>query len=222
MRALRFLAPALAAATPLHAGAIEDGQIWINVNAQGSIKDRLLYYAELQPRFFDGGGEIGQVIARPAIGWKLSDRLSLFQGYAHAANPGMFNEERSFQQASWTPGTVAGGRFSTRTRFEQRWRSDGSDVGFRLRNLFRWAHPLGRDPKRSVAALVSFEPFVILNDTDWGGRRRFDQLRSNAALEIPLRGRTTIEVGYLNQYVHRLGQADQMNHIAQIVLSLRP
>jgi hypothetical protein len=219
MRALALLA--LLAAARAEAAPVEDGQIWVNVNAQGSIKDRLLYYAEVQPRFFDGGGEVGQVIVRPAIGWKLSEKLSVFQGYAHVANPGDFNEERSFQQLSWTPGKIAGGRFSSRTRFEQRWRSDGSDVAFRLRTLFRWAHPLGRDEK-GLAAVVSAEPFVALNDTDWGGKARFDQLRSNAALEIPLRGKTTLEVGYLNQWVHRLGQPDQVNHIAQIVLSLRP
>ena len=219
MRRLLLLAALLA--TPAAAETVEDGQIWVNVNATGSIKGRLLFYAELQPRFFDGGDAIGQVIARPAIGWKISDKISVFQGYAHVAAPGQNNEERAFQQISWSLGEVAGGKLSSRTRFEQRWRSDGSDVGFRIRNLVRYTHPLGAN-RKGVAGLISFEPFVALNRTDWGGKGGFDQLRSNVALEIPLTGKTTIEAGYLNQFVNRPGGDYQMNHIAQLVLSLRP
>lgn len=225
---MRRLLPALLLliAAPAAARTTEDGQGWININAQGSLEGRLLFYAELQPRFFDGGGQIGQVLARGALGWKLSDRVSLFQGYAHIAEPNDAlardrNEERSFQQLSWDLGRAAGGKLSSRTRFEQRWRSDGGGMGLRLRNLLRYAHPLGRDPK-GVAALFSVEPFVALNDTGWGVRQGFDQLRTNVALEVPLTGRTTMELGYLNQTVNRPAGNTDMNHIAQIVLALRP
>lgn len=216
----------LSGAAPASARTTQDGQGWININAQGALKGRLLYYAELQPRFFDGGGRIGQVLARGAIGWKLSGAVSLFQGYAHIAEPNDAlardrNEERSFQQLSWSISEVRGAKLSSRTRFEQRWRSDGGDMGLRLRNLLRYTHPIGRDPK-GVAALVSVEPFVVLNDTDWGSPAGFDQLRSNVALEVPLTGRTTIELGYLNQAINRPAGAWEVNHIAQVVLALRP
>lgn len=213
-------------AVPLAARTVEDGQGWVNVNAQGSLKGRLLYYGELQPRFFDGGSRIGQILTRGAIGWRLSDAVSVFQGYGHIAEPNDAlprdrNEERSYQQLSWNLGNVAGGRLSSRTRFEQRWRSDGSDVGLRLRHLVRYSHPIRRDPD-GVALLVSFEPFVAFNKTDWGARAGFDQLRSNVALDIPLTGKTRIELGYLNQLINQRGGDHQVNHIAQVILQLRP
>lgn len=226
MRALPFLAATLLFASAASARTNEDGQIWVNINATGSLKDRLLYYAEIQPRFYDGGGQIGQVIARGAIGWKLSEKVSLFQGYAHVAEPNDAlardrNEERSFQQLVWTLQNVAGGKLISRTRFEQRWRSDGRDAGFRLRNMVRYSHPITANPK-GVAALVSVEPFVALNDTDWGVRSGFDQVRTNIALEIPLTGRTTMEVGYLNQTINRAAGVIDMNHVAHLMIALRP
>jgi hypothetical protein len=224
----RLAAPALIlAASAASARTVEDGQIWVNINAIGSAKGRLMYYAELQPRFFDGGGQIGQVLARGALGWKISPTVTLFQGYAHVAEPNDAlprdrNEERSFQQLLWQlPRAKSGASFLSRTRFEQRWRSDGSEVGLRLRNLFRYTHPIGSNPK-GVAALFSVEPFIALNDTDWGVRSGFDQVRTNVALEIPLTGRNTMEVGYLNQTINRPAGEWAVNHVAQLQLVFRP
>jgi hypothetical protein len=227
MRLSALLAAALALGpAAASASTREDGQIWININAIGSAKGRLMYYAELQPRFFDGGGQIGQVLARGALGWKIAPTVTLFQGYAHIAEPNDAlardrNEERSFQQLLWQlPRTGRGVTFLNRTRFEQRWRSDGKDVGLRLRSLFRYTHPLGKNPK-GLAALVSVEPFVALNDTDWGVRSGLDQVRTNVALEIPLTGRNTMEVGYLNQTINRPAGVWDVNHVAQLQLVFR-
>ncbi|USI74358.1 DUF2490 domain-containing protein [Sphingomonas morindae] len=219
-----FLLPL--AGTPVAAATRQDGQIWVNLNAQGGLAGRLIYYAELQPRFVDGGARIGQVIARGALGWKLTPRISLYQGYAHVAHPDDalvrdVNEERSFQQLSWDLGRVLGGRLSSRTRFEQRLRSDGRDVALRLREFLRYTHRIGPDPQ-GVAALVSVEPMLALTSADWGPRAGFDQLRTNVGLEIPLTGRTTIEVGYLNQLVNRRAGQREINHIGQVLLALRP
>lgn len=214
----------LAFASPARAEIVPDAHVWVNLTSMGSLSGKLIYFAEIQPRLYDNSERLGQLLIRPAIGWQVSPNLALHQGYAHIAQPVKggrdINEERSFQQATWTIGRIGRGTLSSRTRFEQRWRSDGGDVGFRLREMLRYVHPLhasGKGPK----ALVYAEGFLAANDTDWGARKGFDQLRSFVGLEIPVKGRTTVEAGYLNQRVNMTGSRIGDNHVVSISLFVR-
>jgi len=218
-------AAALAAAQPASARTAQDEQLWINATVMGGVDGGLVYFAEMQPRFGQGVTELSQLLLRPAIGWKLSDRVSVYQGYARvrtavAIGPDT-TEDRSFQQISWSIGKVAGGALSSRTRIEQRWLSTGDDMGWRLREMIRYSHSL-TDAKRGVAALGWVEGFFALNDTDWGARSGFDRVRTFAGLEVPLSGRSTVELGYLNQTVNGRRGATAMDHVASISLFLRP
>jgi hypothetical protein len=76
--------------------------------------------------------------------------------------------------------------------------------------------------KQGVALLGYAEGFFALNDTDWGARGGFDRLRSFIGAEVPVGGRSTIEVGYMNQWVNQARRSDTMDHIAAISLFLRP
>lgn len=108
---------------------------------------------------------------------------------------------------------------SSRTRIEQRWLSSGSDLGWRLRQMVRAAVPLKQGGK--VALIGSAEVFVALNDTDWGARSGFDRLRTFAGLELPLSGKSSVELGYLNQYAANATGPDRMDHVAAVNLMLR-
>lgn len=202
----------------------QDEQVWINLTAMGSIKNDFIYFAEIQPRIGDGVSRIDQSIFRGALGWKLSPSVSLYQGYAHVVVPieggKDVNEERSFQQLSWTLGKPWGGELSSRTRLEQRWRSDGDDMGWRLREMLRYEKPLKADSD-AVNALVYAEGFVALNDTDWGARGGFDQLRSFIGAELGLPAKSTIEVGYLNQVINQRAGHTRVNHVASVTLFFR-
>lgn len=207
---------------PAHAA--EDEQIWLQAIAQGPVSGDIVYFAEIQSRFGRDMGGLDQMLLRPAIGVKLSDRLTVFQGYAYVRTPqsggGETREHRSFQQINWSLGKVARGPLSSRTRLEQRWVSGGDDMGWRLRQMIRLAVPL-TERSGGVSALAYAEGFVALNDTDWGARDGFDRLRSFAGLEMPLAGKSTMEVGYLNQYVKNRGRADDVDHVLLVTLQLR-
>ncbi|WIW89258.1 DUF2490 domain-containing protein [Sphingobium sp. V4] len=209
---------------PAVAATSEDEQFWLNLTAMGSVKDELVYFAEVQPRIGDGVSRVDQALFRGALGWKFSPSLTLYQGFAHIVVPTEggkdVNEERSFQQVSWTLGKPWGGELSSRTRLEQRWRSDGDDMGWRLREMIRYEKPLkaGSD---AVNALVYAEGFAALNDTDWGARSGFDQLRSFAGAEIGLPGASTLEVGYLNQLINQRAGNTRVNHVASVTLFFR-
>ncbi|MDO7835165.1 DUF2490 domain-containing protein [Sphingobium sp. HBC34] len=211
-------------ALPARAATREDEQLWINLTAMGSVKGKIVYFAEIQPRIGDGVSRVDQALFRGAVGWKFSPAITLYQGFAHVVVPTQggrdVNEERSFQQLNWTLGKPWGGELSSRTRLEQRWRSDGDDMGWRLREMLRYEKPLtaGSD---AVNALVYAEGFAALNDTDWGARAGFDQLRSFVGAELALPGASTIEVGYLNQVINQRAGNSRVNHVASVTLFFR-
>jgi hypothetical protein len=220
---LTILAVATVWAGPALAQTEHDEQAWLNLTAIGPVSGDLVYFAEVQPRF-GNGTRLDQLLLRGALGWKLSSKVTLYQGYAHtvtAIEGGRdINEERSFQQLGVALGKPLGGELSSRTRLEQRWRSNGSDTGWRLREMIRYEHPLkaGSD---AVNALVWSEAFVALNDTDWGARGGFDQLRTFLGAEIGLPGASTVEVGYLNQTINQTAGRTRMNHAASVTLWYR-
>ncbi len=225
---MRFLLSPLAVVAttgaPAAAETRHDEQAWVNLTAMGSISGDLLYFAELQPRIGDGVSRVDQLLLRGAVGWKLSPSATVYQGYAHVVVPTEggrdVNEERSFQQLNLALGQPWKGDLSSRTRLEQRWRSDGNDMGWRLREMIRYEKPLKADSD-AINALVSAEAFIALNDTDWGARGGFDQLRTFVGAELGLPGKSTAEIGYLNQVIDQSSGRTRMNHVASLSVFFR-
>jgi hypothetical protein len=102
---------------------------------------------------------------------------------------------------------------------EHRRLSTGNDTGWRLREMLRYVRPIGT-PQRT-RALLSVEGFAALNDTDWGAKAGFDQLRSFAGVEVPIGGTSTLELGYLNQAINDPARRIRMNHVASLALFVR-
>jgi len=86
--------------------------------------------------------------------------------------------------------------------------------------MLRYEKPLKRG-SQAVNALVYAEAFVALNSTNWGAKAGFDQIRSFVGSELKLMGKSTAEIGYLNQYIDRGGRQARMNHVASITLFFR-
>lgn len=200
-----------------------DEQVWVNLTAMGPVTKDLVYFAEVQPRTGNGVSRLDMLLLRGAIGTKVAEGATLYQGYARVITPieggRDLAEHRSFQQLSWTLGKALGGEFSSRTRLEQRWRNDAPGMGLRLREMLRYEAPLKQGGGPS--ALVWSELFVALNDTDWGAHGGFDQIRNFVGLELPVGGASTIEAGYLNHYVDQAGPRSRMNHVASLTLFFR-
>lgn len=218
-----FAAAASLPLAPVAAQTTQDEQLWINMTVQAKIAGPLLFFAEVQPRVSDRAQGLEQLLLRPAIGWQLSPSVTVFQGYAHVLSPvdgaGDIKEDRSFQQLSWIVGKPWKGELSSRTRLEQRWRNDGDDMGWRLREMVRLEVPVSEAGK--IAALGYAEAFIALNDTDWGARGGFDRLRSFAGAEIGMGGRSTLELGYLNQYIDQAGGRSRVDHVLSVSFFMR-
>jgi hypothetical protein len=210
-------------AAPVAARTEQDESVWLNATVIGTV-GKFAYFVEAQPRIQQGVSHLDQLLLRPAAGYVFSKNVTLYGGYAHVflpiENGKDRNEERLFTQLSWTLGKVGQGTLSSRTRLERRRLSNGDDTGWRFREFLRYTHPLG-DPKH-VRALVWEEVFVALDDTDWGQSRGFDQARTFVGLEVPLAGRSTMDIGYMNQAVNRPAGDLRMNHIASVTFWIRP
>ncbi len=210
------------AATSVHADTEEDGRFWLNINAKGSLPiEGLNWYAEVQPRWRDEGANFDQLIIRPALFYKLSPKSSVWLGYAnvtsHPAGKKNTNEDRLWQQFSYSFDPIADIAITSRTRFEQRWLDTGDDVGYRLRQMIKLSKPILSVP--NLSWVVSDEYYLNTNSTDWGARSGFDQNRLFLGGAYKINSHAKIEAGYLNQYVNGR-TVDRMNHVLSTTLEL--
>ena len=207
----------LALCLPLFAAAptmADDTQGWTSVSLAGPISDgKLLLWFDGHARFRDDAEELGVTIFRPGLGWRFSDRLSLWGGVArvtvHRDGPDI-DEDRIWQQATYRLGTPFEGSLSGRSRLEQRFRDDqGDDTGWRFRQLVRWAKPI---KGTNFGWLVWNELFWGLNNADWGQRDGFDQNRALIGVTWKTSDRVRMEAGYLNNLLDTPGGSDRTNH----------
>lgn len=210
-----LVALSLALATPA-AAQQTDEQLWLQANGSVTIGSREKMTVEGIIRFgnrVDGLShtEIGGLFTHTTRGG-----VELSVGYRHVEdwNEGVRlpNEER-LRQMILVP---LGSGFSGRLRFEQRFNSSGSEIGFRLRPRLGFDTPLGAG---NLHLFATSEHFLNLNTTAWGARGGYERMRNAVGVSIPLGGRLRGEFGYLNQYrFGRDGRRDQMDHVATFTL----
>ena len=212
----------LSAISFAQAETIEDGRVWLNVNAGGALPlERWHWYAELQPRWRNEGDEFEQVLVRPALYYALTPQSSIWLGYAFVdtdpAGRDSFGEHRVWQQFLHNFDAIGGLKIQSRTRLEQRFLENSEDTGHKLRQLVRLTYP---SPISERLLMVTYnEYFINLNDTDYGARRGFDQNRAFVGVNWTFDARHRLEVGYLNQYVNGT-KTDAENHVLSTTLSI--
>ncbi len=205
-----------------HAATADDFQVWSSFQASGSISGRVVGGLELSGRFVDDAGRLGVAIVRPTIGYKLTDHLIVHLGYAHQTtinqNRRDVQEDRIFQQINWTMGKIGKATLSSRTRFEQRFVNTGNDTGLRARFQLKYSLPLKR---KGTNLVMSTEPLIALNTTNWGQRAGLDQWRNFIGVNMPLAKALSLETGFQHRYQVRLNQPDRSDFIVPITLSYK-
>ena len=190
--------------------------------ATASVSGPLLASLELSIRAEDRNTRGATTLIRPAIGYQVSKKLTLWIGYVRVDTRPQGRsdvaENRYFQQASWNLGTMGPAAISARTRLEQRTVEGARDTGWRLRQQIRVSLPLRKD---GPAIVMSSEPFVGLNATDFGAVAGLDQWRNFMGVNVPAARNLSVEVGYLNRYIRRPAARDRIDHIIPVTLALR-
>ncbi len=215
--ALGIVASVLALLLGSGVASADDSQLWSAVALTGKAdNERLLLWFDGHARFSDDASQLGVSIVRPGIGWRVSDKLDLWLGYARVtAHPGEnIDEDRVWQQATYPIAEVFGGKLSGRTRLEQRFRDSDNETAVRLRQFFRWAVKFD-DSDYSFVAWN--ETFFGLNSAAARQRDGFDQNRAFLGFAWQANSRLRAEVGYLNNQIKRVGD-DASNHNFSVTL----
>lgn len=206
----------------------QHGGGWIIVSATGDFEAaspklaRLKYWFDSQVRFLADEGGYYQSLIRPGLGWGVFKRGAVWVGYnwlrTDLEGIAPIDEQQVWEQFTWSEPAGDWSRL-WRTRLEQRFVSGADDVGVRLRQLFRTSIPIQKGSPLSVAAYD--EVFFNLNDTDWGREAGFDQNRFFIGMAwklLPKLG-TTLEIGYMNQYIDAPSGPNQLNHLVTATIA---
>ena len=206
----------VAAAVPVAAQAQrEDQQLWLQANTNVPIAEGLRLTVEQIARFGHDTGGLFQTEFGGILGYKLAKNVEFGFGYRHvgAHNGNTADDENRLRQHV----IMTFGRVFTRFRLDERFHPDGDEIGFRIRPLLRYNHPLGR----GYALFVSHESFYLANSTRWGQRRGYDRMRNIVGVTVPIAKRFSADIGYLNQYrLGRGGARAQMDHALNLQLTI--
>lgn len=192
-----------------------DFQAWSALALSGTPSDesRFLLWFDGHARFRDDAGRLGVSIIRPGIGWRVSESLDLWLGYARvvarAGGAPDVEEDRVWQQATYPISAVWGGKLSGRSRLEQRFRDSQDDTGWRIRQFLRWEKPLASE---GLSVVLWDELFVDLNNTNWGQDTGFGQNRLFAGLARRWSQGMRAEIGYLHNAINTAGPNNASNH----------
>ena len=193
----------------------EDFQIWTPVYLTVSHTDRIQGWYEVQPRFGENASEVNQLLLRLALGYKLTTRWSLWQGYAWtpAFVPEYINENRIYQQALYLRKWPTSEILVSRTRLEWRWIENVPGTAVRFRTLLRGQYPI--DEKRLWSLVAQDEIFVNFNSPPNGPAAGFDQNRLFFGLNRKVNDHLYFDGGYQWQSVNTKepGFIDNNNHI---------
>lgn len=209
-----------------------DFRLWAPVYLTVNLPNRFLAYMEVNTRIGDDVTNIDQLLLRPAIGYKLTDNLSIWQGYAWVGNfnqihtppqPSFIGENRIFQQALYKR-TFSNVKFLSRTRLEERWIDHAAGTAVRFRELLRADIPI---PQAEDWAFVVFDE-IFINFNDVGtfdefrqGRTKgpgagIDQNRFFLGINKTFNEHLNVDLGYQNQFLnqrHLPGNVNLINHV---------
>jgi len=184
---------------PAHADV--DTQQWTLVTLQKELTPRWRAYFEVQPRFGEDASGTERLIVRPAIGYRLNSKVSIWQGYGWTPllEPSFADEHRVFQQLLFEDKRGEVG-IMNRTRLEERFIEGAGGTSVRLRNMLRLTHPISPDKRWLVVGY--HELFWNLNSTDAGPVSGFDQNRLFLGVSRQVNPELRVETGYLLNHIN--------------------
>ncbi len=194
----------------------EDEQLWLQVNTNVPITDKVRITLEQIARWSDRQKGLYQTEFGGLIGVRVAKNVELGFGYrkvgAHNGNTAA-PEDRLRQHIVATFGPV-----TTRLRVDERFHPDGPEIGFRIRPLIRYNYKL---KPNGLGLFASHESFYLPNSTRWGQREGYERMRNIVGVMVPVGKHVMADVGYLNQFrPARSGAVAQMDHALNIQFTI--
>lgn len=225
MRKIATLATALLVMMPVagRAQPPSDTQVWVMGLATVPVREHWRVHIELQPRASVEEGMTTEVLTRLALGRRVTQRATVWAGYAWVAKPpgpGVVHEHRAWQQLSLTAPSIAGWTPSLRLRLEQRTHPGWDGLSHRVRALSRLVRPV--TPDRRWSAVAWHEGFLTVDRTPGGPARGIDQHRVFGGILRQLSSALGLEAGYLWRTIRQPGIPRTQTHSAFVWFNLTP
>lgn len=221
------MAMALIASSNAQASANSDFFTWVPININLKLGEQLRGFLEFQPRIGNDSSHLTSMMIRPALGWAITPKLTVWAGYLMSADSIKFTdkyliENRAWQGLSWKDSTDDKQFiWEMRNRLEERFLAAKSDPSIRWRTRFRFEYLIPEFSSWSIIA--SEEIFVNLNDNsdDPQLQAGLQQNRGYIGVGYRFAPEFQIETGYLEQHVwKRAGVPDQNNSVWMTNLNL--
>jgi hypothetical protein len=187
----------------------EDVQLWVYAIAEGELDPNTAIAIDFSARWREQARGDEQQTLRVTLDRTVDNGIKLGGGFG-VFEAGGETELRPFQQL-----TLSTGRFSARTRIEQRW-FDGADrMELRFRQQVRYAQPLGNGWRASIDG----EYLGLVQTRNRAPDAALDQWRGRALLTRKVSEQFSLGAGYLLIFTPQPGRADQINHVPQVYLT---
>lgn len=199
------------------ADTVKDSRLWLTYTAEHPLGEHWKITMQLQPYWREDGHDFDQITYRPGIYYHVNPKWMIGGGYAYAEgyqpNHQRTHEDRLWEDVNYQLDEIKLSKVSLRTRFEHRRFEHQGEVLHSLRQMIKVTTPL----TNTLGVVISDEFYANLNETENAQRGR-DQNRLFVGMSYRVIPTSTMEFGYLNQYVTRTGD-DTENHILAISLS---
>jgi hypothetical protein len=194
----------------------QDFRLWAPVYLTVPLSSSFIGYMEVNPRFGDDVSELDQLLLRPAVGYKLNDHFSLWQGYAWVGNyqPSLHEENRLYQQLLYRR-KFPFVKILSRTRLEERFIENTDGTAVRARTMLRGDFPLPDAPEWAI--VVYDEIFVNVNTVGNGPASGFDQNRLFFGMNRQFTKQFNMDLGYQMQALNN-SQPELINQINHTIL----
>lgn len=195
---------------------------WIVATIIGSFSENqnLKYYIEPQLRLIDDPYVFNQAFILTGLGYQLTPAVMIFAGPGFVVTKNTegqtYNEYRLWQQLNWQIFNDSSLSLNSRTRLEEKQRSDQMQIAIQLRQRL-WARIPIKNTNQYYYSIFD-EVFFNLNHPTWVSPYFFDQNRAFVGIGKQLTKNTMIDFGYLNQL--QLGPPRQISHVMLLSFSI--
>lgn len=179
---------------------------WIGLFGKTEIAPKVFIWNELQLRMDNDRFTNQQLLLRPGLLYKFSDKLEGGILYAYVET-GRIQENRPTLQLVQLLKDSSESKWSLRHRMEFRLREDVDADSLRYRALLRFQKNLSED----LSVILWDEPFLNATNEDWTGNRIFERNRAFIGMGFKFL-KVSAEIGYMNQFTPRT-ERDIHEHI---------
>lgn len=197
-------------------------KLWTSAVINGSFGEhnRFKYYLEPNLRFIDNRYKFSQALFWAGLGYHIAPEISIYVGDAFDTTRTSSGDDRQFNilwqqvNALFYDGMLID--VDGRTRLEETKRYSQAQWAVTLRQDIDFVIPIKQWEGHAI--VLSDEVFFGLKQPDWQRGRHFvRQNRAYAGINTVLTPTSSIDIGYLNQYLFT--NPDEMSHIFVVSVS---